>query len=225
MRVEFTIKKSELKTSGKIIQVFSESLKKWREEEPFKLEGDELFYCPACSYVATESRRIVERYGHPRCWACGGIKMVEFDERRFKELRQKLADETFRILPRVVEALLEVAEAHEFGDLLFVEIYDQMLCVYPGVMNAFRYDAGARRFEAYFHRYDAPRHFEALKTLIKKALELNLGVLIQINPTYMKMSLPYGLPAVRPKDSIFSGVEIRMTSEELRDYFKAVGHL
>lgn len=223
MRAELAIRRSELKTSvQKINGVFSESLKKWRGEEPFCLEGDVLFYCPVCSYTATESKHIVERYGRPRCWACGGVEMVEFDEKQFKELRQRLADEALSIVPRVVEALLEVAEAHGSADLLFVEIYDYMLTVYVA-QNSFRYDASTRRLEAYFHRYDSPRHVEALKALVKKAAELGLGVLVQINTAFMKMPLPDGLPAAQPGRGFFYGVEIRMSAEEVRSFFAARG--
>jgi len=222
MRAEFTIKGSEPSVKEKMTQVFSESLKRWREEEPFKLEGYELFYCPVCSYVVAETRRFVERYGRPRCWACGGIKMTDFDEVQFMELRRRLADEALSIAPRIVEALLEVAEAHGFY-ILFVEIHDSVLYIYPSFTNGFSYDAGARRFEAYFHRYDVPRHVEALKTLVKKALELGLGILVQINPTYMKMPIPYDLPAVQPGRGFFYGVEVEMSAEGLRNFFAARG--
>ncbi len=221
MRAELAIKKSELKPSGleKITQVFSESLKRWREEEPFRLEGEMLFYCPACSFTIAESHSMVKRYGRPRCLACG-VEMVDFDEGQFKELRQRLADEALSIASRAVEALLEVVEAHG-GDILFVEVYDQMLYMRPDyALNEFRYDAGAKRFEAYYHYYSTPGHVMSLKTLIEKAWELNFGILVQIHPGYMTMPLPYGyLPAVQPKHGFFNGVEIKMTAEELRDFF------
>ena len=48
MITELEIKKSELKPQ-EITKVFSESLQKWRDEEPLKDKGEKLFYCPVCT--------------------------------------------------------------------------------------------------------------------------------------------------------------------------------
>jgi hypothetical protein len=77
------------------------------------------------------------------------------------------------------------------------------------------------QFEAYFHRYDAPRHVEALKALVEKAFELGLGIFVQINN--MKVPLPYdGLPAAK-SGRFFYGVEIMMSAEEVKNFFTARG--
>jgi hypothetical protein len=227
MMAEIKINKADLMSAReKITQVFSESLKKWKEEEPIKLKGDKLFYCPTCGYTATESYYMVKKYGRPKCWACGGIEMLDFDKRRFRELRQRLADEALPIVPRVVEALLEVAEAHGFSDPLIVEIHDQVLYVDPDITpNEFRYDASTKRLEAYYYYYDAPNHVESLKVLIKAAWQLGLGVLVRMEPHHMKMPLPYyNLPISRPR-GIFYGYEIKMTAEELRGFARGYGGL
>jgi hypothetical protein len=220
------LNKSALEITGKITQVFFESLKKWGEEEPIKLKGDKLFYCPICSHTTTESYYMVKKYGRPKCLACG-VEMVDFDKRRFRELRQRLADEALPIVPRVVEALLEVAEAHGFTDPLIVEIHDQVLYVDPDITpNEFRYDASTKRLEAYYYYYDAPNHVESLKALIKAAWRLGLGVLVRMEPHHMKMPLPYyNLPISRPDRGIFYGYEIKMTSEELRGFARGYGGL
>jgi hypothetical protein len=227
MRTEIKINKADLDRSAleKITQVFSESLKKWREEEPRKERGEKLFYCPTCSRTAAETYYMVKKYGRPKCRTCGGIEMADFDKNRFRELRQRLADEALPIVPRVVEALLEVVKVHGFTDPLIIEIHDQMLYISPDITpNEFRYDASTKRLEAYYHYYDTPQHVESLKALIKAAWKLGLGILVRINTNNMLKPLPYdNLPAVRPK--YFGDIEIRMAAEELRDFVRGHGEL
>jgi hypothetical protein len=190
------------------------------------MRGDKLFYCPTCSRTAAETYYMVKKYGRPKCWACDGIEMVDFDKKRFRELRQRLADEALPIVPRVAEALLEVVKTHGFTDPLIIEIYDQMLYIFPDITpNEFRYDASTKRFEAYYHYYDTPQHVESFKALIKAAWKLGLGILVHINTNNMLKPLPYdNLPAVRPT-KYFGGIEIKMAAEELRDFVRGYGEL
>jgi len=212
---ELKVKKSELKTSvQEITQVFSESLKKWREEEPRKDKGEKLFYCPICSHTMTETYYIFKKYGRPKCPMCN-IEMADFDRNRFRELRQKLADEALPIVPRVVEALLEVVAVHGFTDPLLVRIDGGELRIKPDLTpNEFRYNASAKRLEAFYYYYDAPQHVESLKALIKAALRLGLGILVRIYPDHKKMPLPYdNLPI---SYDVFNGYEIKINARGCR---------
>jgi len=83
------INKADLsKSAREITQVFSDALRKWREE-------------------ASKTYYMLKKYGKPRCTRCG-VEMEEYDARQFKKLRQKLADEAIKISPQVAESLLEV---------------------------------------------------------------------------------------------------------------------
>jgi hypothetical protein len=205
-------------TKEKITQIFSESLRKWKEEVPRKDKGEKLFYCPSCSLTMTETYYRLKRYGKPKCLTCGGIEMVEFDAQRWRELRQKLVDEALQIVPQVVEALLKVAEVHGIldGTEAVVE-YGHVLRINPDhTPNNFRYDASTRRLEAYYYYYDLQQHAESFKELMKAAYRLGLGILVRIYPNHMRMPLPHiGLPS---RYDIFNGHEIKMTAEELRGF-------
>jgi len=225
MRTELKIKKPELKTSvQEITKVFSESLQKWRDEEPRRDKGEKLFYCPVCSETRSLTNYRLKKYGRPKCFKCDGIEMKEYDAQRFRELRQRLADEALSIAPRVVEALLEVVTAHGFTDPLLVAIDGGELRLKPDLTpNEFRCNASTRRLEAFYYYYDTPQHTESLKVLIKKAWELGIGILVHIEPSHMRMPLPYNnLPASR---DIFNGVEIKMTAEELWGFARGYGGL
>ena len=64
MRTEIKINKADLDRSAleKITQVFSDALRKWREEEPIRMKGDKLFYCQTCSRTAAETYYMVKKY-------------------------------------------------------------------------------------------------------------------------------------------------------------------
>jgi len=224
-RIKIKINRADVsKSAQEITEVFSESLKKWREEEPRRANKDEkLFYCPICSHIATETYYMVKKRGRPKCLTCG-VEMADFDEKRFKELRQRMADETLPIVPRVVETLMEVVSIHGFTDPLVVEIDKGELRFKPDLTpNVFRYNASTRRLEAFYYYYDTQKHFESLKALIKAAWKLGLGVLVRIYPDHMRMPLPYrNLPA---SYDIFNGHEIKMTAEELWGFARGYGGL
>jgi hypothetical protein len=208
----------------KITQIFSESLKKWKEEVPRKERDEKLFYCPSCSSAMTETYYRLKRYGKPRCLTCGGIEMVEFDAQRWKELRQKLADDALKIAPQVVEALLKVAEVYGILDGADAVVeYGHILRISPDYTPTnFRYDASTRRLEAYFYYFDLPQHVESFKELVRQAYRLGLGILVHICRDHMRLPLPYDLPVTR---DIFNGHEIKMTAEELRGFVWGHGWL
>jgi hypothetical protein len=208
------------KSAQEITEVFSESLKKWREEEPRRDKDEKLFYCPVCSETKPSNYRL-KKYGRPRCLRCDA-EMAEFDRNHFRELRQRLTDEALSIAPHVVEALLKVVETHGFTDPLVVEIDKGELRFKPDLTpNVFRYNASTKRLEAFYYYYDTPQHVESLKALIKAAWKLGLGILVRIEPHHKKMPLPYdNLPA---HYDIFNGHEIKMTAEELWGFVRGYG--
>ena len=212
------------KSALEITQAFSEMLKMWREEEPRKDRGEKLFYCHVCSYVSAKTYYHLKRYGKPKCPTCG-VEMAEFDAQRWKELRQRLADEALQATPRAVEALLKAAEVHGFldGAEAVVE-YGHVLRIVPDhTPNELRYDASTRRLEAFYYYYDLPQHVESLKALIKAAWQLGLGVLLRIYPNHKTMPLPYdNLPIGR---DMYGHIEIKMTAEELRGFARGYGGL
>jgi transposase-like protein len=225
MRTELKIKKPELKTSvQEITKVFSESLQKWRDEEPQRDKGEKLFYCPVCSETRSLTNYRLKKYGRPKCFKCDGIEMKEYDAQRFRELRQRLADETLPKVPQVVETLLGVVSVHGFTDPLVVRIDGSELYIKPDLTpNNFRYNASTKRLEAFYYYYDAPQHMESLKALIKAAWRLGLGILVYIEPSHKRMPLPYdNLPA---NYDIFNGHEIKMSAEELWGFARGYGGL
>jgi len=211
------------RSAQEITQVFSDALRKWREEEPRKERGEKLFHCPVCSSTASETYYTLKKYGKPRCTKCG-VEMEEYDGQQFKKLRQKLADETIKISPQVVKSLLEVAAIHGIIDGAEAVVDRELLYIKPDYTpNEFRYDASTKRLEAYYYYYDLPQHVESLKALIKAAWRLGLGVLVHIEPSHMKMPLPYDdLPISR---DLFNGIEIKMTAEELWGFARGHGGL
>ncbi len=220
------INRADLKTSAQeITQAFSESLRKWQEEKPRKDKGEKLFYCQTCSRTATETYYRLKKYGRPKCLACDGVEMEEFDGQQFAKLRKRLADEALKILPQVVESLLNIAAIHGIidGAEAVVE-YGHVLSVRPDrTPNELRYDASTRRLEAFFYYYYLPQHAESLRALIKTAWRLGLGILVHIYPGHMRMPLPYSrLPTSR---DIFNGIEIRMSAEELWGFARGYGGL
>jgi hypothetical protein len=210
-------------SAQEIVKVFSESLKKWREEEPQKEKGEKLFYCPVCTRTASVTYYRLKKYGKPKCLTCE-TEMEEYDRQQFRKLRQKLADEALPKVPQVVEALLEVVTIHGFTDPLLVEINGSELRIKPDLTpNDFRYDAAAKRLEAFYYYYDTQKHVESLKALIKAAWKLGLGILVRIEPRHKKMPLPYdNLPA---HYDIFNGHEIKMSAEELWGFVRGRGGL
>ncbi len=223
--IRIKINRADVKASAhEINQIFSESLKKWREEKPRKDKGEKLFYCPSCSKALSLTYYRLKKFGRPKCLACD-VEMEEYDDRQFAKLRQRLADEALTVVPRVVEALLEVAEVHGIldGAEAVVE-YGHVLSVRPDrTPNEFRFDASTRRLEAFYYYYDTPKHVESLKALIKAAWRLGLGILVRIEPRHKKMPLPYNnLPSYY---DIFNGHEIKMTAEELWGFARGYGGL
>ena len=215
------------RSAQEITQVFSDALRKWREEEPRKERGEKLFHCPVCSSTASETYYTLKKYGKPRCTKCG-VEMEEYDGQQFKKLRQKLADETIKISPQVVKSLLEVAAIHGIIDGAEAVVDRELLYIKPDYTpNEVRYDPSTRRLEAFYYYYDTPQHVESLKSLIKAAWRLGLGVLVRIEPSHMKMPLPYDEPL--PYDDLpisrdlFNGIEIKMTAEELWGFARGYG--
>lgn len=219
------LNKADLRSAReKITQIFSESLRKWKEETPRKERDEKLFYCPSCSYAMVETYYRLKRYGKPKCLTCEA-EMVEFDAQRWRELRQRLADEALQIAPHAVETLLKVAEVYGIldGAEAVVE-YGYMLRIKPDYSPTnFRYNASTRRLEAYYYYYDLPQHVESFKELMRAAYKLGLGILVHICRDHMRMPLPY--VGLRPHLDIFNGHEIKMTSEELRGFARGYGGL
>jgi hypothetical protein len=214
MITELKIKKADLKNAvPEITKVFSENLKNWQKEEPRKDKGEKLFYCSVCSKTASLTYYRLKKYGKPRCLTCE-TEMEEYDSQQFRKLRQRLADEALLKVPQVVEALLGVVSVHGFTDPLVVRIDGSELYIKPDLTpNNFRYNASTKRLEAFYYYYDTSQHMESLKTLIKAAWRLGLGILVYIDPNHKRMPLPYdNLPA---NYDIFNGHEIKMSAEEL----------
>jgi transposase-like protein len=221
--VRIKINRADVKASvQEITKVFSESLKRWWDEEPRRDKGDKLFYCPVCSRTASTTYYSLKRYGKPKCLTCDKTEMEEYDGQHFRKLRQRLVDEALPKVPQIVEALLEVVSIHGILDGAEAVVEYYLLSIRPDYTpNEFRYDPFTKRLEAFFYYYDSSQHLDALKTLIKKAWKLGLGILVHIYPGHREMPLPYHhLPIGY---DIVNGYKIKMTAEELQEFARGYG--
>ena len=205
---------------SKIAEKALAELARWEEEKPRKDRDEKLFYCPVCSYTATVTYYMLKKYGKPKCPACD-VEMAEFDEVKFRELRRRLAEEGRKILPRAVEALMEVAKVHGVvGGEPEVKVEGPVVAVRPDhTPNEFRYNASKRRLEAFYYYYDMVEHERSLKALAAAARRLGLGLYAAIYPDHAKMPmpLPYSYDA-------FKGLVIEMDANELCEYMMATSY-
>jgi len=205
---------------SKIAEKALAGLARWEEEKPRKDRDEKLFYCPVCSYTATVTYYMLKKYGKPKCPACD-VETAEFDEVKFRELRRRLAEEARKILPRAVEALMEVAKVHGVvGGEPEVRVESHAVVVRPDhTLNEFRYEASLRRIEAFYYYYDTERHEKSLKELAAAARRLGLGLHVVICPGHARMPIPFPYSY-----DVFNGFVINMNSDELRGYMMATSY-
>jgi transposase-like protein len=203
-----------------IVEKALAELTRWENEKPRRDKDEKLFYCPVCTYKSTKTYYMLKKEGRPKCPVCG-VEMADFDETKFRELRRRLAEEARKILPHVVEALMEVAKEHGVvGDGPEVEVAGAVAVVRPDhTPNEFRYDASKRRLEAFYYYYDMAGHERSLKELAAAARRLNLGLHVAIYPGHAKMPIPFPYTY-----NAFNGFVIEMNSDELRGYMMATSY-